>query len=179
MILTYRYLDRMRTFLDEAAAFDAYGGRAAFFGNGSLPGTYFGTPWRLTEGALLDLGPHVLDALDAALGPIEAVEAHGDPLRMVLLSCAHAGGRVSQAALCATTTRPGGMSVELLGLEPGPSLDLVNQGPGQAERETAVARGRIVADLVAGVREGRPHPLDVHRGVHLQRLIGEAAAQLG
>ena len=91
LLLTYRYLDRMRSFLADAATFDAYGGRAAMFGKGSIPGTPFGTPWRVADGGLLDLGPHVLDTLAAALGPIEAIKASGDPSRLVLLSCQHAG----------------------------------------------------------------------------------------
>lgn len=178
VVLTYRYLDAMRSFLGAAAGFDAYGGRASFFGNGCIEGTYFATPWRLAEGGLLDLGPHVLDALDAALGPIEAVEARGDAHRLVLLECTHAGGRVSQAALSATTDQAGGLAVELTGPEGRLALDLASRGPDEAGTDAAVAQQRIVGELVACVRAGRPHDLDVHRGLHLQRLIDAAAAQI-
>jgi predicted dehydrogenase len=178
VIFTYRYLDATRAFLAEASAIDTYGGRASFYGNGSLAGTYFATPWRLTEGGLLDLGPHALDLLDAALGPIESIEAHGDPHRVVLLECAHAGGRVSQAALCATTDAPGGLTAEVVGRAGMASLDLVHRPPEAAARAGAVAQVRIVAELAECVRTGRPHALDVHHGLRLQRLIDAAAAQL-
>lgn len=178
VILTNRYFDSVRAFLDAAAGFDAYGGRASFFGNGSLEGTYFGTPWRIAEGGLLDLGPHVLDALDAALGPIQAVEARGDVHRLVLLECEHAGDRVSQAAMSATSNQAGGLTVELYGLEGRLDLDLTKRTPEETDAERATAKTRIVAELATCVRNGTSHPLDVHRGLYLQRLIDDAARQL-
>lgn len=178
VILTNRYLDSMRTFLDAAGRFDAYGGRASFFGNGCLEGTYFGTPWRIAEGGLLDLGPHVLDALDAALGPIRSVEARGDVHRLVLLECEHTGDRISQAAISATSNQAGGLAVELHGLDGRLELDLTRRTPEQAEAEAALARTRIVAELASCVRSGAGHPLDVERGLHLQRLIDDAGRQL-
>jgi predicted dehydrogenase len=178
VILTNRYCDSMRLFLEAAAGFDAYGGRASFFGNGGLEGTYFGTPWRIAEGGLVDLGPHVLDALDAALGPIRAVEARGDVHRLVLLECDHAGDRVSQAAISATSNQAGALAVELYGLEGRLDLDLTKRTQEQTDTENATARARIVAELASCVRNGSRHPLDVHRGLYLQRLIDAAAAQL-
>ena len=178
VILTNRYFDAMRTFLDTARRADVYGGRASFFGNGCVPGTYFGTPWRIAEGGLLDLGPHVLDGLDAALGRIVQVEARGDVQRLVLLECAHENGRVSQAALSATSNQNGGLRVEVHGLDEAHTFDAGAFTPEQAAAEFATARHRIVAEFAAAVTVGRPHELDVHRGLHLQRLIDDAAAQL-
>jgi hypothetical protein len=117
VILTNRYYDSMRTFLEEARMFDSYGGRASFFGNGCVPGSYFATPWRLQQGGLLDLGPHVLDGLDAALGTIVGITARGDAQKIVLLECEHENGRVSQAALSATSNQNGGLAVEVHGLD--------------------------------------------------------------
>ncbi len=178
VILTNRYFDATRSFLAAAGEFDSYGGRAAFFGNGCVPGTYFATPWRVAEGGLLDLGPHVLDALDAALGPIEAIEAHGDPQRLVLLECRHANGRLSQAALSATTNQPGGLMVEVHGPAGRLALDVAAFTQAQSEAEFATAQRVILSEFAAAVRAGTGHPLDVHRGVHLQRLIADAARQL-
>jgi predicted dehydrogenase len=178
VILTNRYYGAMRSFLAEAAAFDAYGGRAAFFGNGCVEGTFFATPWRLSEGGLLDLGPHVIDALDAALGPIVDIEARGDVHRLVLLECSHEGGRVSQAALSATTEQAGGLMVEVHGPSGRLGLDTSAFTPEQAATEFATAQRRIVRELADCVRGGTMHPLDVHRGVYLQRLIATAASHL-
>jgi predicted dehydrogenase len=178
MILTNRYFDSMRAFLDAARGSDSYGGRAAFFGNGCVPGTYFATPWRVEEGGLLDLGPHVLDALDAALGPIVQVQARGDAHRLVLVECEHANGRVSQAAISATCNVNGGLIVEVHGLDASHTFDSSAFTPEQAATEFTTAQRRIVSELATAVTTGRPHELDVHRGVHLQRLIDTAAAQL-
>lgn len=178
MILTNRYFASMRAFLEQAASFDSYGGRAAFFGNGCVPGTYFATPWRIEEGGLLDLGPHVLDGLDAAIGRIVAIEAHGDPQRLVLLECEHENGRLSQAALCATTNQDGGLMVEVHGLDGRLTFDAGRFDPEQKAMEWSTMPNRIIAELAAAVASGTPHELDVHRGLHLQRLIDDATAQL-
>ncbi len=178
VILTNRYYDSMRAFLAEARAFDSYGGRASFFGNGCVPGTYFATPWRLEQGGLLDLGPHVLDGLDAALGTIVGITARGDVRRLVLLECEHEHGAVSQAALSATTEQHGGLAVEVHGLEGRYRFDAAALTPDEMRAEVHTAMQRIVAEFVTCVREGRPHELDVHRGLHLQRLLDQAASQL-
>jgi predicted dehydrogenase len=178
VIFTNRYFDEMRSFLADIQGFDSYGGRASFFGNGCVPGTLFGTPWRIAEGGLLDLGPHVLDALDAAVGPIVAVEAHGDPHRLVLLECAHHNGRVSQAALSATSHQSGGLMVEVHGLDGRHTFDAGAFSPDQTHAAFATAQQRIMQEFAAAVTAGTPHALDVHRGLHIQRLIDEAARQL-
>jgi predicted dehydrogenase len=178
VILTNRYYDSMRAFLDAARTFDSYGGRASFFGNGCVPGTYFATPWRLEQGGLLDLGPHVLDGLDAALGRIVSISARGDARRIVLLECEHDNGRVSQAALSATSNQSGGLAVEVHGLDGRHGFDAGAFTPAQMQTEVATAQRRIVAEFAEAIRTRRPHELDIHRGVHLQRLIDAAAAQL-
>lgn len=178
VIFTNRYFDATREFIAKARAFDSYGGRAAFFGDGCVPGTYFATPWRVAEGGLLDLGPHVLDSLDAALGTIVSIKATGDPQRLVLLECQHDNGRISQAALSATTQQAGGLIVEVHGLQGRLSLDVSAFTPEQSAAEFATAQRTILTEFTAAVRAGVSHQLDVHRGVHLQRLIDDASRQL-
>ena len=178
VIFTNRYFDSTREFIAQARVSDSYGGRAAFFGDGCVPGTYFATPWRVAEGGLLDLGPHVLDILDAALGTIARITASGDPQRLVLLECEHDNGRVSQAALCATTRQAGGLSVELHGLEGKLALDISALTPEQSAAEVATAQRTILNEFAEAVRTGVSYELDVHRGVHLQRLIDDASRQL-
>jgi predicted dehydrogenase len=178
VILTNRYFASMRSFLDDVRALDSYGGRASFFGNGCVPGTYFATPWRVAEGGLLDLGPHVLDGLDAALGRIVGIEAHGDPHRLVLLECEHENGRVSQAALSANSNQTSGLMVEVYGLDGRRTFDSGAFTAEQTAAEFAGAQRRILAEFAAAIASGTPHELDVHRGLHLQRLIDDAASQL-
>ena len=65
----------------------------------------------------IDLGPHLLDLVEAALGPIEAIDRHGDPTGWLELTCVHRAGAISQLSLsgavgCLSARGPG---VELYG----------------------------------------------------------------
>lgn len=177
VILSNRYFDAFRAFQDAAADFDAYGARAWFFGNGCVPGTYFGTPWRVEEGGLLDLGPHVLDALDAVLGPIVSISARGHRRGLVFIDCEHSSGLLSQVTICNTSNQPGGLVVELHGLEGRLAFDASAFTPEQATAEFVTAQRRIVAEFVQSATTGVPHQLDVHRGVYLQALVDSATNQ--
>ncbi len=95
VVLTWRYSHHVRTFLESARAIEPIGGRGWFL-SGALLGGWFSTPWRLEHGALPDIGPHVIDLLDAALGPVVGVRAHGDSLRTVGLLLDHEGGACSE-----------------------------------------------------------------------------------
>jgi predicted dehydrogenase len=180
LILTSRYRPSMRAFLDAAATFDATAGRAMFLGNGAIPGTYFATPWRLERGGLLDLGPHVLDALDVALGTIVDVHGAGDPLGVVAVMCTHESGAISQATMSATTpVDPNGLVVELFGPRGQLALDTGGGDATDEGHDIRAAMATIASEFAAAVRSGVPHRLDVQRGLHLQRLIDAVARQLG
>jgi predicted dehydrogenase len=179
LLLTNRYRPSMRTFLDDAAAAGARAGRATFLGDGAVPGSFFATPWRLERGGLLDLGPHVLDALDVALGPIVEVRAAGDPHGVVAVTCTHEDGAISQATLSATTpVDPSGLVVELFGQQGRLILDTGAADASDEGRDIRAAMSTIAAELATAVLTGVPHRLDVCRGLHLQRLIAAVAAGL-
>jgi predicted dehydrogenase len=179
LVLTNRYRPSMRAFLHQNEGFDAVAARATFFGDGAIPGSYFGTPWRLEQGGLLDLGPHVLDALDAALGPIVGIEAAGDPLGVIALLCAHEGGPISQATISATTpTDRGGLTLELIGRRGVRTLDTGHGDATDGFADIRAAMATLVAEFADAVRTGRSSDLDVHRGLHLQRLLDDAGHQL-
>ena len=175
VVFSWRYMPAVRAFL-EAVSEEAsemgglLGGRGAFVA-GALEDGPFATPWRVTHGHLLDLGPHVLDLLDAALGRVVALRASGDPHRWTSLLLEHDGGATSVATMSATArvtthvagveaySAAGGHAVDTSGgLQPG---DLVT----------------IVDEFIRTAR-GVPHPLDVHRGVHLQYLLQAASDDL-
>jgi predicted dehydrogenase len=179
LVLTNRYRPSMRAFLDTAATFDATAGRATFLGDGAMPGNYFATPWRVERGALLDLGPHVLDVLDAALGTILDVHAAGDPLGVVAVTCTHQSGAISQATLSATTpVDPSGLVVELLGPLGRLALDTAEGDANDHGHDILAAMSTIASEFAAAVRSGVPHHLNVRRGLHLQRLIDAVATCL-
>jgi predicted dehydrogenase len=171
VVLSWRYAPVVRSFLAEAASFDALGGRGAFI-SGALLGGIFATPWRLERGALLDLGPHIIDLLDAALGPVVSVRAHGEALGWTGLLLEHENGLVSEASLCATAAvDPHVAGVALYGPAGVLEIDC-------ASAVGVEAFALLRHELAEAVTTGRPHPLDVHRGLHLQRVIAEAEADL-
>jgi predicted dehydrogenase len=170
MLLTYRYAQVVRDFLEEAAKFGAYGGRAAFLSGAFLGGAFAGG-WRLERGVLVDVGPHILDLVDAALGEITHVTGRGDPATWVSLVLQHATGAVSDVAIsCRAAIRPSRTDVEIFG--PGGSLSVdARSGP----REQSFARLRAeLADVARGAR----HPCDAERGLHLQRVVEAAERSL-
>ena len=124
------------------------------------------------RGPLVDLGPHVIDLLDAALGRVTSVEGRGELLGWVALDLHHEGGALSQGAMCATVPiEPQRFGIDVYGARGALELDCSSAvGP-----DTFAT---VADELAAMVRSGRPHPLDAARGLHLQRIIEEAERQL-
>jgi predicted dehydrogenase len=180
VVLTNRYLDVMRAFLADIDGFAMHGGRATFLSGGSIPGTYFATPWRLSEGGLLDLGPHVFDALIAAVGPIVDARAIGHRLGTVAVSCTHENGLVSQATMSGTTpVDPSGLAVEVWGSGGGRSMNAVTDDPEENGRRFLAAQATIAAEFADVVRSNTAHELDVHHAAGLQSVIQMAEDSLG
>jgi predicted dehydrogenase len=179
LVLTNRYIDAVRDFLAGVVQLAPHGGRATFLGGGNIRGGFFATPWRLREGGLVDLGPHVFDALEAALGPIVDVRAAGDPFATIAVTCHHASGAVSQATMSGTVPAdPSGLLLEVWGTSGTMSVDATGGGGQEMARRFAGAQVNIASEFAYAVRTGTPHPLDVHRGAYLQRIIQQAADQL-
>lgn len=167
LVLTNRYHPATRQFLKTAQGLDVVGARSCCLSDAFLGGD-FATAWRLEHGALLDIGPHILDLLDAALGPIVRVRGAGNPRRWFELTCEHASGAVSQASLSGSVDVERGMTrIELFGRHPqlvfdSAALDHEESWP-VLRREFAMA-----------VRTGKSGELDVHRGLRLQSLMAQA-----
>ena len=171
MVLTWRYAARVRAGLEEARSLAPFGGRGRFLGGGLLGGM-FATPWRLERGPLLDVGPHVIDLLEAALGPVVDVRAHGDLLGWVGLLLEHEGGAVSEASLCSTSRMPVHRSgIEVYGLDGSVDIDCT----AAVDSDTFAT---LADELATLVRTGGAHPLDAAHGLHLQRLLAAAEGQL-
>jgi predicted dehydrogenase len=171
LVLSWRYAAAVRAFLAEADRVGALGGRAAFITGGHVEGL-FATPWRVARGALLDLGPHVIDLLDAALGKVVGVRAHGSSTGWSGLLLEHASGAVSEASLCGTAS-----------VEHDVAGAAVFGAAGSADVDCAAAVGpdafaTLRRELARAVTSGDGHPLDVHHGLHLQRVIAAAESEL-
>ncbi|MEU7888141.1 Gfo/Idh/MocA family oxidoreductase [Microbispora bryophytorum] len=174
VVLTNRYRPAVREFLARARELRPLGARACQFTPHFLDGTYVDSPWRGRGGVLYNTGPHGLDILDAALGRIVEVRTAGDPGGFLALTCLHEGGAVSQLALCGRVPGAKRTVYELLGPEGALVLDF-----GTLPEDSAPTRAALRAEFAMAVRTGRPHAIDVHRGLHLQRLLAQAERDAG
>ena len=171
VVLSYRFSEPVRTFIEQAQDLDPDGGRAAFVSGALLEGLFAGSPWRQEHGALFDLGPHAIDLVDAALGPVVEVRARrsydGGWIGLLL---DHEGGAISEVSLSArSAVEPNLFTAEAYGREGGTSVDAAaSVGPGAF----ADLRGRFAH---VARHPNAPNDLDVHRGLHLQLLLTEAA----
>lgn len=173
MMLTFRYDAGTRQWLDEVhrtAEWD--GGLARWFSGTLLDAKYERSQWRHDGGALADIGPHVFDLLDAALGPVISVEQARLDRTVWHVMLGHENGRVSTATLSMhTPTYPAVTDFAVH----GPHGFLAFDASGDAAARYAVLLDdfvRLVGDNTA------EHPLDVRRGLHLQRLLGRVTDQL-
>jgi predicted dehydrogenase len=171
VVLTLRFHPPTRAFLEQAKTFDALGGRGCFLSGAFLEGSPFARGWRLERGCLLDVGPHLIDVLDAALGEVVDIDAGGDVHGWVSLILHHASGVTSQASLCTRTAIGSRTEVELFGPSGSISVD------GRAgDRTDAFAVLR--SEFAEVARTGAAHDVDVRRGLHLQKLLALAESKL-
>lgn len=181
--LTYRFASAVRAFLDEAARFESRGGRALFLTNAYLGGA-FATEWRLARGSLLDTGPHAIDLLDAAIGPVAAVRAAHGAAAWTAVTLEHENGAVSQVSLCShTAVNPLRIEVDLYSSSGELALN-VTEAMGEVYGKALMVGDRplghaesfatLRAEFAAAVRSGEAHALDVHHGLRMQRIVDAA-----
>jgi predicted dehydrogenase len=164
MLLTYRFADVVREFLADAQRGTWHGARACFLSGAFLGGAFAGG-WRLELGAVLDVGPHILDLVEAALGPVVELTAQGDPADWVAVQMLHANGARSDVTLsCASAIEPSRTELELYGRERSITVDA--RAGARAE-----SFARLRAEFAEVARTGGPHPCDAARGLELQRLV--------
>lgn len=173
VLLTLRYTMAAQEWLAGLAAAGGWRGGSARWLSGALLGdTYGGSSWRHQDGALADIGPHALDFLDAALGPIDRVlAADRTPEDLWHLMLQHDGGAVSTVTLSLKLpVQPTVVEVAVYG-EHG--YRTLGRKPGSREESYTTLLDDFAAMIASGTTS---HPCDVRRGVHLQRLLDEARA---
>ncbi len=173
LILSKRYHPRTQDFLvaarDLAARGAIAGLRGRYIHGGFLESGFLGNGerngWRQAYGALYDLGPHLLDLMDAAAGPITAVSAAGNVGGYTAFTTYHSDSAVGQGAVS------GDVAVEQVATDvdlysPAGLLTYSTLGMNQAE-----AWPVLRAEFAAAVRTGAPVTADIARGVHIQRIL--------
>lgn len=172
LALGWRYAGEIRQFLTGSVPHTLPQGGSARLISGALrPGSRV-SPWRAEMGALRSLGPHLIDILEAALGPIQQVRASGDPAGWIGLRIEHTGGRFSEASLTATAdvTTPRA-DIEIFG----------SGGSAAVEAEAAVGPGTYATmyhEFAAAVTAGTSPGLDARHGLRLLEITEEAQADL-
>ncbi|MEU0373981.1 Gfo/Idh/MocA family oxidoreductase [Streptomyces sp. NPDC006283] len=167
LVLTKRYHPQTRRFLRRAAELEVTGARSCYL-HGAFLGGEFATSWRLEHGALLDLGPHLLDLLDTAVGPIARIRGAGDPRRWIELTCEHTNGAISQASLSGAVRLPRARTrIELFGH--GDELVYDTADIDHEECWPVLRR-----EFARAVRSGLPTEVDAARGLRLQELMAGA-----
>lgn len=171
VLLTRRYAPEVIEWLAAAhVAGDWLTGSAMWYAGGLLSGPFSKSPWRHERGGLLDVGPHSLDLLDAALGTItDVLAARRGAHDLSYLVLAHENGVTSTASLS--------LSLPL----DRPVVDVALYGPTgrlampAAATTTSGCYANLLDDFLGMVHSGRhAHRCDAARGLHLQRLIDKA-----
>ncbi|MGC5025810.1 MULTISPECIES: Gfo/Idh/MocA family protein [unclassified Tsukamurella] len=164
---TRRFAPETREFLARAAELEPIAAEAQWLSGAALAGRFAASAWRQEQGALFDVGPHVLDLLDAVAGPITGVDAaRYDPASDTWTAqLAHAGGTASTASLSLRTpVEPTIVRVAAHSARGAVVLD--NRGT------SAIECFRVLLDeFLASIAAGVDHPLGVRRGLDLQRVI--------
>jgi predicted dehydrogenase len=170
VVLTFRFAAETNEWLANVAAGAPWSaGTARWLSGALLGGEYAGSSWRRQDGAILDIGPHIFDLLDAALGPIVEVSAarYTEPDLWQVIST-HGGGATSTATL--SMRLPIDPSVLEFDVYGGAGRVVLTSRRTPAEQCFAELLDELAAMIRAGVTT---HACDVHRGLHLQWVIDE------
>jgi len=178
LMLTYRFTRPVRDFLAATDGTTVRHVRTAFVTAGALAGSPFATPWRQLAGsAVLDVGPHALDLAEAAAGRITEVRA-AESGGVVAISTTHYGGAVGHVTLSVTTPDARG-SLEGEALTDAGRLVMADPASGGAGSGGSddVPR-RVVEEFAQAIRGEQLQQIDVHHGVHIQRLLAAVAESI-
>ncbi|GGG19037.1 dehydrogenase [Rhodococcoides trifolii] len=164
--LTRRFAPETREFLASLDGHDWAAATGTWLSGALLGGEYSSSTWRQEGGALMDVGPHVFDLLDCALGPITDVvstrrDVETDTWSITL---AHEDKTSSVVLSMRTPVMPSVLKVVVSG--DGGVREL-------SDRTTAAVECyRVLLDeFLESVRTGVPHACSAQRGLHLQEVI--------
>ena len=139
-----------------------------------LGGRYSSSQWRKDGGALLDVGPHVVDLLDAALGEIvEVIDARLVPDDLWHITFRHETGATSAVQLSLRVpARPTVTEFSVHGRDG--VVTLTDRSTSSVDCFTT-----LIDEFLASARDGSRHECDVHRGLHIQRILGRVLDAVG
>ncbi|GLZ33002.1 dehydrogenase [Lentzea sp. NBRC 105346] len=176
VMLTRRYAPETKELLAQLHRTGGWtGADARWLAGALLDGPYSTSQWRHDRGAIDDIGPHAFDLLDAALGRItDVIAANRNATGLWQVILQHEGGATSTVSLSLN-----------LPLQPPFAEFTVYGEHGHrtlSNRDTSALDCfvNLLDDFVAMVHSGTTsHECDVHRGLHLQRIIDAARNKAG
>ncbi len=176
VFFTERYIAQRESWLGRLVAEGGcLGGEAAWLGSLRTPDNPFAdSPWRKSEGALWDVGPHALAGLLPVLGPVRAVVAVPGLDDLVHLTLTHDSGATSHVALSLTmppdATRFAMSFYRADGWHTRP----------EAPFEPVQAHRNAVGELIALIRSGQTeHRCDVRFARDIVDVLDRAQSALG
>ncbi|MBP2475286.1 putative dehydrogenase [Crossiella equi] len=176
LLLTRRYSPEVRDWLAELHRLGGWtGGSVRWLTGAVLGGPYSASPWRQSDGAVLDIGPHAIDLLDAALGPVtDVLAAHRGADDLCHLVLGHEGGASSTLTLSLRLPiQPGVVEIAVYGQHGHRAL-----GSGGFTAQDCFTA--LLDEFLAMVDSGTTsHPCDVRRGLHLQRVLADITGRSG
>ncbi|MFE5291850.1 Gfo/Idh/MocA family protein [Isoptericola sp. NPDC056618] len=172
VVLTKRYHARTRDFLAAAARLQdkgpMLGASARYLHGGFLQGSFAAAAdtWRSGPlGALRDLGPHLLDLVDLAVGPVVAVAAEQARDQLTTVTTWHADGAVAQSVLSGAVAADG----VLTDVDVYSSAGVARYTTADMDHDECWTSVR--SELACAVRSGAPVTVDVARATRVALLV--------
>lgn len=171
VFVTAKFTAERRAWVAELREGDPWlGANAVWLGSAFGPDSPFDTPWRHDKGALWDVGPHLLAALEDALGPVEHVVAAAlGAGGLVQLLLRHHGGASSSAAATLEAPRAASRTEVTVWGENG-----LSHMPAVGPAGVLDAFATAVSELTAAADTGAPVSVDLAHGVHVVEVLAEA-----
>lgn len=175
VFFTARFVPAWEDWLTATVANAPLGGRADWLSSHAGPDNpYAGSQWRRENGALWDVGPHMLAQLIPALGPVTEIAGARGAGDLVHLVLGHASGATSRMSL--TQNMPAG--VVRVGVEFYGAGGWWTQP--DDERDVAAAYRRAVGELLANIAAGETrHRCDVRFGRDVVEVLTRCESVLG
>lgn len=189
MVLTRRFAPETREFLRRARQGEWSGASAVWLSGALLGGAYATSQWRRELGALSDIGPHLIDLVEAALGPVVGVRSahveagtgtwtvglrHARPgalgttdLHPAELASAHEELASTLTMSQYTPVTPTLTRLTLHGRSGVAELEGRATGPVDCYRV-------LLEEFLGAVAAGAEHPCSARHGLHLLRVAEQA-----
>jgi predicted dehydrogenase len=133
-----------------------------------LSGPFAESPWRQEEGALLDWGPHGVDLLMTAIGPV--VDCHAEERDGIVSAVLHHdGGGLSQALFGSRWSGAPVSRLDLVTSDGRHTADWTGRDPSVYEQAFKTLR----EEFVESVRTGVAHPCDARRAADVQQIVDQ------